>query len=229
MLGGAFVGVILPSASKVVALGNRAAQDKIAYDGTKYITIALCLCCFGIMSVSKELLVLYVGESYLYLSFWLDVWLLTTLVAHNQAISSLILSGSDIRAITYSTIVASVVGLLFCWFLIPHYKVGGTVIAYGVYGFIQIMFYYFYYWPKKMGINSFRIFKTSLFPCVTIGITAMCIAQNSIRFIMADSSVLYRFIVQGFTFLSIYAVLTYCFTLNQNDKAFFLRIIRKKD
>ncbi len=152
MLGGAFMGVLLPSASKVVAMNNQTAQDQIAYRGTKFISIAICFCCFGIMAISPELLTVYVGKDYLYLTFWLDLWLISTLVTHNQAISSLILAGSDIRAITHNTMFASIVGLLLTWFLIPLYDVGATVIGYLVYCLIQILFYYIYYWPKKMRI-----------------------------------------------------------------------------
>lgn len=170
MLGGAFLSVILPSASKVVADNNHAAFERIAYDGTKYITIALCFCCFGVMSVGPELIQVYVGEDYLYLIPWLNLWLLTTLSTHNQAISSLILSGSDIRAITYITISSSIVGLIVCWLSIPYFQIGGTVISYGVYLIIQLLFYYTYYWPKKMGINSRRVFTQSFLPFVLIGL-----------------------------------------------------------
>ena len=46
MLGGTFLGVFLPSASKMVAMHNQTAQNQIAYQGTKFITIAICFCCF---------------------------------------------------------------------------------------------------------------------------------------------------------------------------------------
>ena len=169
MLGGAFMGVFLPSASKVVAMNNQVAQDQIAYQGTKFISIAICFCCFGMMSVSSEILMVYVGKDYLYLTFWLDLWLLATLATHNQTISSLILAGSDIRAITYSSISASIIGLLLTWFLIPIYDVGATVIGYFVYCLIQILFYYLYYWPKKMKLNSMQIFFESFLPFVIVG------------------------------------------------------------
>lgn len=228
MLGGAFVGVILPSASKVVALGDKKAQDQITYDGTKYISITLCFCCFGMMSVSREMLLLYVGSDYLYLDVWLVLWLLTTLTAHNQAISSLILSGSDIRAITCCTIVSSLIGLLACWFLIPAFKVGGTVIAYGIYGMIQILFYYLYYWPKKMHINSGKVFKYSFFPSVMTGIVAMLFARFVLKQISWTDSVWGNFLMEGFVFTLLYIGMVYAFVLNAKDKSFFLKLIRKR-
>lgn len=227
MLGGAFMGVILPSASKVVALGDKEAQDRIAYDGTKYITITLCFCCFGMMSVSKEMLQLYVGSNYLYLNGWLDLWLLTTLTAHNQAISSLILSGSDIRAITYSTITASIIGLLVCWISIPYLEVGGTVIGYGIYGLIQILFYYLYYWPKRMRIDSKKVFRASFFPCVATGIAAMLLVRFGMKRIFWTDNDWIIFFMKGIAFTLLYIGMVYLFVLNAKDKGFFLKLIKK--
>lgn len=227
MLGGAFMGVILPSASKVVALGDKEAQGRIAYDGTKYITITLCFCCFGMMSVSKEMLQLYVGNDYLYLNGWLDLWLLTTLTAHNQAISSLILSDSDIRAITYSTITASIIGLLVCWISIPYLEVGGTVIGYGIYGLIQIFFYYLYYWPKKMHINSGKVFRYSFFPSITVGVAAMLLVRFGLKQIIWTGNGWMNFLMEGFVFTLLYIGMVYVFVLNAKDKDFFFKLIRK--
>ena len=39
----------------------------------------------------------------------------------------------------------------------------------------QILFYYLYYWPKKMHINSGKVFRYSFFPSVTAGIVALAI------------------------------------------------------
>lgn len=228
MLGGTFMSVMLPSASKVVALENRSAQNRIAYDGTKYISILLCFCCFGMMSVTREVLLLYVGSEYLYLTFWLNMWLLTTLMGHNQAISSLILSGNNIRAITYSTIVASVIGLLLCWFLIPYYGIGGTVIGYAVYGIIQILFYYLYYWPRKMGLNSWRIFRNSFCPCVTTGVIAMLIARCCILQIIPTQSPIFRIFCGGILFFCVYSLFTFFWILNSSDKNFFWGLLCKK-
>lgn len=150
MLGGAFTGILLPSTSKVVANHDKKAYYRMAYDGTKYISILICFCCFGMMSVGAEVLTLYVGESYLYLIPWLNLWLLCTLGTHNQAISSLILAGSDIRAISYNSAIASIIGLISAWFLIPYYQIGGVCIAFAIYMIIQLLFYYIYYWPCKM-------------------------------------------------------------------------------
>lgn len=220
MLGGAFTGILLPSSSKAVANHNKEAYYRMAYDGTKYISILCCFCCFGMMSVGTEVLTMYVGESYLYLIPWFNLWLLCTLGTHNQAISSLILAGTDIRAISYSSIVASVVGLLVAWILIPYYNIGGVCIAFAVYCIIQLGFYYLYYWPKKMEISSTKVFFKSFIPFVLIGVISHLFVDNVI---ISISNTFYRFFLRGVCFALLFALLTY-FSLNKADKQFFRNI-----
>jgi len=223
MLGGTFMGAFLPSASKVVAMHNKTAQDQIIYQGTRFISIAICFCCFGMMVISKELLTVYVGKEYLYLTFWLDLWLLTTLGSHNQAISSLILAGSDIRAITYCTIASSVIGLLLTWFLIPFYDVGATVIGYIVYCLFQILFYYFFYWPVVMKISSGKIFLKSFFPYVATGF-AVC---ASLRLLNLDSLNEWGLIIiKGGLFCFIYGFMVFIL-LSREDKHFIMKLVHK--
>lgn len=223
MLGGAFMGILLPSTAKVVANQNKEAYYKVAYDGTKYISILICFCCFGMMSVGSEVLTLYVGKSYLYLIPWFNLWLLCTLGTHNQAISSLILAGNDIRAISYSSIFASVVGLILSWLLIPKYEIGGVCIAFAAYMLIQMLFYYFYYWPIKMKISSFKVFFRCFMPYAVLGV----VVYEMLQLINWPMSTLVMFLIKGMLFLFFYGVVTYLF-LNKTDKNFLLKILNKK-
>lgn len=220
MFSGAFLGVILPSVSKAVARGDEQAQDMIAYNGTRYISIILCFCCFGVISVGSELLPLYVGEEYQHLNGWLCLWLVVTLTGHNQAISSLILARADIRAITLNTIVASIIGLVLCWFLIPKYQVGGTVIAYGIYGLLQILFYYIYYWPQKMGIDSRRVFFQSFIPYVLLGATL----ATGCWYLPVNLSSWMALFSKGLIFTIIYTTGS-CLLLKKDDKVFLSKLL----
>lgn len=222
MLGGSFLGVLLPSVTKAVANNNTEAINHVVYDGTKYISLLLCFCSFGVISVAPELLNMYVGPKFAYLSVWLIGWLLLLTLSHNQAISSLILAGSDIRAITYSSIIASVLGLIACWFLIPKYQVGGTVLAYAVYMIIQMGFYYFYYWPRKMKINSWKVFYVCYGPYLLLGaILAFCC-----HYINVTDNKWIAFLVKGIFFAILYGVCSFLL-LNKNDKQFILKIVKK--
>lgn len=223
MLGGAFIGILLPSTSKVVANHDKKAYYRIAYDGTKYISILICFCCFGMMSIGTEVLTLYVGESYLYLIPWLNLWLLCTLGTHNQAISSLILASNDIRAISYSTAAASIIGLLTAWFLIPYYEIGGVCIAFAIYTLIQLLFYYIYYWPYKMGINSLKVLKNCFIPYGILGISLYYIVNH----IPISLPTMCKFFVKGIIFSILYLSILW-FIINKDDKAFIKRIVNRK-
>lgn len=223
MLGGAFIGILLPSTTKVVANHDTKAYYRMAYDGTKYISILICFCCFGMMSVGTEVLTLYVGKSYLYLVPWLNIWLLCTLSTHNQAISSLILAGNNIRAISYNTATASIIGLLTAWFLIPYYEIGGVCIAFAIYAVIQLAFYYFYYWPRKMRIDSARVLKKSVLPYVVSGV----ILYYIVHIIPTYLTPIYMFFIKGVIFTILYLAILWLI-INKNDKAFIKKIMRMK-
>ncbi len=222
MLGGAFTGILLPSTAKIVANDNTVAYYKMAYDGTKYISIMICFCCFGMMSVGDHLLTLYVGEEYLYLIPWFYLWLLCTLGTHNQAISSLILAGSDIRAITYCSVLSSIIGLISAWFLIPIYEIGGVCIAFAIYMLIQLSFYYFYYWPYKMNISSLIVFNKSFGPFVLIG----GICYTIVRLIPIFANTLGMFLCRGISFAILYTC-ALMIILNSSDKEFIRKIVKK--
>ncbi len=222
LLGGAFVGVFLPSATKALANKNEESIHKLAYKGTEYITISLCFCCFCMISIVPEIICAYVGDSYLYLCMWLDLWLLATLGNHNQAISSLILAGNNLKPITYITIISSIIGLVTCWLLTPIYIVGGTVISYLVYLTIQMIFYYSYYWPKYLSLNSSYIFKHSVLPYILFGFIGAVIC----RYVHLDMSIWESLFVKISLFSFIYILLVYV-KLDKDDLAFFRSLIHK--
>ena len=217
-----FLPVLLPSTAKIVARKDKQAYYKVAYDGTKYLSIVLCFCTFGLMAVGPDTLSLYVGEDYLYLIPWFNLWLICNLVSHNQAISSLILAGSDIRANTYSSIVASVLGLISSWFLIPQYQVGGVVIGFAVYGSVQMLFYYLYYWPRKMNISSWRVLSYSIGPYILMGGIGYYVCQ-----LLPDCGGHWlNFFCYGITFTVIYLFATMLLSTKE-DRNFYLSILKR--
>lgn len=224
MFGSVFLSALLPSSSRVVSQNNVEAYYKVAYDGTKYISMVLCFCAFGMMSVGKEIIIMYVGETYLYLMPWFNLWLICTLGVHNQAISSLILAGSNIREITYNTCIASTIGLIIAWITIPYYQIGGVIIAFIAYLIVQYVFYYFYYWPKKMNINSKRIFLKSFIPYVIIGYTVYFFINELI--IIPGKKVFLIFFIKGIFFVILFFIL--CFiTMNKEEKNRAIKMIIK--
>lgn len=223
MMSSAFLGTLLPSTSRVVAEHNKEVYYKVAYTGTKYVTIVVSFFCFCLMAVGPDLLTIYVGKEYLYLIPWLNMWLLCMLGNHNQAISSLILAGTDIRAISYSSVVASVAGLLVTWFTIPIYQIGGTVIGFIVYMTVQMVFYYFYYWPRKMGISSLNVFFKSFLPFIMIGIGCYSLVQC----LPSIGNVWCNIIVRLGFFSVLYATIVWLI-FEKKDRKFFLTMVSSK-
>lgn len=223
MMGGVFIGALLPSTSRVVAQNNREAYFRVAYSGTLYTVLVMCFGCFGVMSIGRELLTLYVGEENLYLLPWLNIWLLILLLYHNQAISSLILAGSDIRALNYSSSIASVVGLATTWFTTPLFNVGGTVVGFIAYLAIQMGFYYLYYWPRKMEIDSKRVFFKCFLPYVIIG----AVAYFSVSFISIGESCIISGGVKGIIFATLFALATWV-VMPKEEKTYLVGLARKK-
>jgi O-antigen/teichoic acid export membrane protein len=221
MISSAFIGVLLPSTSKIVAQKNKEAYYLVAYDATKYISIIVCLCCFGLMTVGPSLITLYVGPSYLFLMPWFNLWIICMLASHVQAISSLILSGANLKPLVYISALACVLGMLVTWFTIPYYHAGGTVIGYAIYIATLILFYYFYYWPCVLKIKSTRVFFKCFLPYTIIGLGCFLLCMILPKLGNNLISTLYL----GFVFFVIYTILSY-FTLNEKDKNLFRYIFK---
>ena len=220
LFSGMFLSVLLPSTSKIIATDNKRAFYDVAYSGTKYITIVTAMMCFGIMSVSPELLDLYVGhayknQSYLKLVPWLNLWLLCMLSAHNQAISSLILAGSKVKAVAWISAISSVTGLSASWLLITHYGIGGVIYGLVLYTSVQLSFYYFYYWPKYMGIDSKVLFIKSVLPYLVIGSGCYFIIQLLPEAGNSWIDLLYK----GIIFILIYLIAS-LLSLSRQDRIF---------
>lgn len=222
VVGNVFMNVLVPSTSRIVAQRDKNAFFKVAYQGTKYVTIVLGFCIFGLITISNELMILYVGNDYLYLIPWMTIWVLALLGNHNYCISSLILAGSNIKALARMSAFSSVVGIILTILLIPIFGVGGTVIAFLAYVILQALFFYTYYWPRKMQIDSFRVLTKSFLPSVIVGTFTLFI----IKLIDFDYSSLVNLIIKGSLFAFIY-VAVQILLLNRDDRDFIKNIFLK--
>lgn len=222
LLGGMFLGIIMPSASKVVAQNNMEAQDKIAYQGTKFLSIFVCFCSFGMMSISRDLIIAYVGYNYLYLVKWMNLWLvMTALTSHIQCMSSLILAGTNVKGITISTIIASLVTILSCWLITPYFQVGGAILSYAFFGIILLSYYYFYYYKKIMHKDPVRIFFHSFFPFFVLGF----IVAFGIMMIDLKIGIWENILIKGVVFALIFIVISYVI-LNNEEQLFLKKLVK---
>ena len=164
-IGGMLVSILLPKTSKIVQENNRDKINKLAYVGTKYTSILVSFLCFPIILNARELLVLYVGESYSHLAVWLSLWVFSLILyLHNSPVSSLVLATGKTRMLVFSSAISCIISIIINATLCEYFGVGSAVIGYLVYVVIQMLFYYFYFNEKVLGLNSSYVFKSFIFP-----------------------------------------------------------------
>lgn len=208
-IGTVFLQVLLPIASQSFAAQDHVKMNRLVFDGTKFLTIFLSFLIFIIITSIESLLVVYVGEQYSDLSYWLSLWLLLMFYMHDFAISSLILSIGKTRQLIYSSAIAAVVSLLIMAFLIPTYEVGSAVIGFGIFIFVQILFNYLYFLPVVLKINAKKVFFRSFLPPVLVGLAAFSIITYCQKFLKTESGILPIVINSiGFTILFVALTLT---------------------
>ncbi len=168
--GGVFLQVLLPSASKIYAEGNQQQITRMVYEATKYISIFLACAVFVLILNAEPILVLYMGDGYASLSLWLSLWLLTVLLSmHNTPVASLVLSSGKTRFLVYSSATACLVSLPITILFAERLQVGAAVVGYMVYMVLQIGFYYVYYIPKILKLNSWHLFANAFAPAAIGG------------------------------------------------------------
>lgn len=176
-LGGMLITIFLPRASKLTLNNDLEGIKHLAYTGTKYTSIFVCLLCFPIIINSKELLFLYVGESYSMLANWLILWIITIILfLHNSPIASLVLAQGKTKMLVIGTALACVISIGVNILLVERFGIGSAIIGYLVYITIVMLFYYFYFINKVLRLNSKIVFKSFLLPTL-IGAILACLSD----------------------------------------------------
>ncbi len=228
LAGTSFFSVIFPIASKVKAIGDTLKEKQIAYDATKYITTFLSLVIFSFILISDLLLQLYVGNKFLHLVLWLNLWALTLLGTHNSALSSLVLSSNNLKPIVYISAFSTVTSLTMAWYITPIYNVGGVVLSYIYYNLSQLTFYYAYYYKRKLGLNtSYLLFGNVLKPIICVGTCCLCIVYAFKFFHFSNSYFLIGYKLTSFFIVS--SLTIYIFVLNKSDLSFINKILKVKE
>lgn len=215
--GTVFMQVLLPALSKSFSENDVAKTELIIYRGTKYIAAFLSLIVFLLCINTNVLLTLYVGAAYGYLSIWLVIWLLTVLLAmHNAPVASLVLSSGKTKFLVYSSGISCLVSLPLTVVLVNRYDVGAAVIGYLVYILIQMAGYYFYYIPRVLKLDPYRIFFKSFMPSVVIGVLAAGIVVCLLRFIRITGNIKTLVVTSG-SFCIIYCLAILLFVIKKEE------------
>lgn len=222
--GAVFMQVLLPSASKVYAENNQQKLEQLVYNGTRYITIFLCLVVFLLIVNAKTILDIYMGTGYGVLAVWLIIWLITVLLSmHNAPVASLVLSTGKTKFLVYSSAIACIVSLPITALLASKYNVGAAIIGYFVYVFLQIFFYYVYYIPKVLNLSGNRIFFKSFLPSVLAGGVSCAGAFYSASLFTFKGRYI-TFTVQSGIFVVLYSLCSLLFVIKPGE----LRELRVK-
>ncbi len=191
---GMLLAIILPKASQNI--GNNKSNDSIAYQGTAFTTVLLCLLAFPFLLCGEEFLEIYVGEEFVYLLPWYNTWIVSLFIyLYNAPISALVLAKGKTKPLVYSSAIACVVSLITNALLCQYYGVGSAVIGYIIFVVIIMAFYYLYFIENILNLNSFRIFYNFALPFF-VGIMSFFICYfididliNNIYTIVAKSAV----------------------------------------
>jgi len=172
-IGGMFTSIFLPKTSKLLLENDNEKIQSFAYEATVYTSIVCVILCFPIILCAKEILSVYVGKEYLYLSNWLILWIGTILIfLHSTPISSIILSTGKTRILTVSTGISCIVSLSVTAILCRQIGVGSAIIGFAIYIVIQMSFYYLYFNKRVLGLDSLKVFKAFVFPTL-LGLVCM--------------------------------------------------------
>ncbi len=219
--GGTFLQVLLPAAAKIHAEGDPQKTDRMVFGATRYISIFLSGIVFLLIANAENILIVYMGPSYAALSPWLILWLLTVLLSmHNTPVASMVLSTGKTRFLVYSSAIACIVSVPVTIFLAAELQAGAAVIGYLVYMLIQIGFYYVYYIPRILRLDSGRIFFRGFLPAA-IGGTIACLLSIQAGRWFSWSAGMNSLLLQSLFFVLLYGIYQLTFVLRGSDINYF--------
>jgi O-antigen/teichoic acid export membrane protein len=164
-IGGMFISIFLPKTSKLLLENDKEKVAKFAYESTLNMSIIVVILSMPFILNAREIISVYVGRNYLYLTKWLILWLVTILCyLHNSPVASLVLSTGKTKMLVYSSAIACIVSIIINSIFCTQLGAGSAVIGYSVYILIQMTFYYFYFNNKILGLNSYKVFKSFIIP-----------------------------------------------------------------
>lgn len=159
-----FTQVLLPIVTKFAVNNDKSSIEAVMLKGTKYAVILLSFVIFLLVINIKEILVIYVGNEYVWLSKWAIVWLLTLLLSHRNILTSLVFTETKLKSVCIMAAIAMTTSLVLYFVLTQKLGVGGVILGFSVHELIHTVFYYVYFLPKKCKVNTYNIFTQSVFP-----------------------------------------------------------------
>jgi O-antigen/teichoic acid export membrane protein len=221
-----FIQVLIPVVTKAKASTDAKTINVIMKDGTKYVTILLSTVIFILVISAKEILKIYVGDDFVHLFGWVTLWLLTLLLSHRNAMTSMVFTENKLRSVVIMGSFAMVVAFTAYLLLVPKLGVGGVVIGFTLHELIHTLFYYIYFLPKVSKIHTKEIFTHSVLPVILIlGITALLVYLLFSRYNLSE-----WYVVIGKTIVAmlLFAIVIWFVLLSESDRNRLLSFVAIK-
>jgi len=188
MVSGSFIAALIPYVSGSVARGDQGIFRKVITEGTKVVWAFGALVGFGVIMLSKEALLVYVGEDYLHLQPWLALYVTVLLYnLYNPAMSSAILASGKLVPLVCATGIGCLVSISICWILAPFIGVGSVVYALMAYMGIYFLVTHFWYFPRYFGISPVDQIVKIMLPPVGAGLI-MCFAGRGLIHLVGSAN-----------------------------------------
>lgn len=228
LLSSSFLQVLLPTVTRMVVSNDRKGVEFIACKGTKYVTILITLVIAVLIVNMNDLILLYVGNQFLQISNWMIIWLLTLLLSHRNVMSSFVFTQNTLTSVAIMGAVAMIVAIMSYILFIPRYAVGGVVIGFTLHEIIHTLFYYLYFMPKYLKLNTYLIFRESVLPiwlCFAILITMFFLFSSYIHM-----QSLIKITITSVIFTIVYIFSVWKVVLKNDDKKLIYNLLynRKK-
>lgn len=169
---------------------------------TSFISVLLCI---PVGLNSNEIINLFVGEKYLFLSFWLTLWCFILMFnIYNAPGSSLLLSIGEFKYFNKFLFVSCVISLAISVLGVKAIGLGGVIIGYGFHTFFTMLFYFIRIYKKEFLVSAIDIFYVLLkyyLPAFTISV----LIYYLFYFFSIDNSLLSIF-VKTILFMLIYVI-----------------------
>ena len=216
-IGGAILNLLIPTLSRVLIERNIKLERYFVYQGTKYLSYLTSIMVFAFLLSSKEILRLYLGTEYDFLTTDLNIWVLTLLSIHNYILSSIILVRNRFRSLLIFNSIAAPISLLTCWVIAPSIGLRAAVVSLLVYQISMIIFMYAFYYKKILLYNSNELFlKSFLIPTIKIMGVYFCILHLR-SIILINSSPVIQILISQVVFLSI-SLFVFIFSLSRIER-----------
>ncbi|MCB9495465.1 MAG: lipopolysaccharide biosynthesis protein [Fibrobacteria bacterium] len=180
LVGGSLFNAIYPEVSRLIAERRMVRVGEFAKQGTKILLYGYLFTCGAIAAFSRDILMVYLGESYVHLWLDLSIWSLTVLTGHAAILSSIAILDSYPITLLYFSLVSCILSLGVTYGLASHFGVSSAVWGYAIYAFLQISFYYVYYSPRQGVVQRSQYLRYFLAPL------AFCLSILSVQYYLVE-------------------------------------------